>query len=485
MTDKAIAALVERLETVTKRLESVEARLGSGGGSSSGGASAGGSGGSSGNDDATTVVEFDTLVREHLSKYLEASKSIGGETAEIAALFNEATTQLRNVILGATAAKKPDQSGMMAFVKPLSDAMQAVVEYRNAHRGSKEWDHLSTVSEGVASFGWVCIEPTPGPFAMQTRAGAEFYSNKLLRLYKDKDETQMAWISGFTGFLKGMEEYIKNHHRTGLQFSGTGVAKAASGGAPAAKGPGGPPPPMPKAPLVSKDELAKAGGGAAAASGGGDRGGLFAQINQGGKITSGLKKVTKDMQTHKNKELRAGGVVKADAMKKNAPSKHRGIPTGTARGPVLDGNKWVCEYIVDGGTLDIEPDMKHSVYIYGCVNTVFNCKTKVNQVQMDSSKKVSFVGTDVLATVDVVNCNSCQVQVLGKSPTIAVEKTSGMNIFLSKDCLAVEIITAKSDSVNVAVPQADGDFAEFPIPEQFKSVIKDGKVVTSEVEHGD
>lgn len=453
-TDKAIAALVERLESVTKRLESIEGKIGAGGGGGGGGSAGGASAG--GDSDATSVVEFETLVREHISKFTAASAKLGGETAEIAPLFAGAVDALRNVLVGATAAKKPDAAGMAAFVKPLADAIQAVVEYRNAHRGSKEWDHLSTVSEGVAAFGWVCVEPTPGPFAVQvnglnkqqrcssfslstqTRAGSEFYSNKLLRLYKDKDETQMAWISSFNGFLKGMEGYIKDYH-VGWRvhpFACSPAPHALSAPACNSAAPAKPRRLLPlrrprvpvvrhrpcrksvsffcgvsgfcfvshvafvQGPLVSKEELSGKG---PASRGGGDRGGLFAELNQGGKITSGLKKVTRDMQTHKNKELRAGGVVKATAAKKVA--KHRGIPTGTPKGPVLEGNKWVLEFVVDGGTIDIEPDIKHSLYIYGCVNTVVNVKSKVNQVQMDSCKKVSFVGTDVLATVDVVNCN--------------------------------------------------------------------------------
>lgn len=63
----------------------------------------------------------------------------------------------------------------------------------------------------------------------------------------------MAWLNNFTGFLKDMEEYIKNNHRTGLSFTGQGEAKAgigssSGGGAAAAAPSGGPkaPPPMPK-----------------------------------------------------------------------------------------------------------------------------------------------------------------------------------------------------------------------------------------------
>lgn len=170
----------------------------------------------------------------------------------------------------------------------------------------------------------------------------------------------MTWLNTFTGFLKDMEEYIKNHHRTGLSFTGQAEAKAgmgSAGGAAAAAAPAGgkAPPPMPKGdtrraikrsmrlgcdshqrthtcagPLVDKATLeaaAKKDAAASASAGDGDvRNGLFSELNRGGDVTKGLKKVTKDMQTHKNAALRAGGVVKAAEVKEN--SKHRGIPSG-------------------------------------------------------------------------------------------------------------------------------------------------------------
>ncbi len=375
------------------------------------------------------------------------------------------------MLVGATVSKKPDATALSAFLKRLSDALAAVTDFRNSKRGSKEWDHLSTVSEGVTAFGWVAVEPTPGPFATQARGGAEFYSNKLLRLYKGKDDTQVAFVTHFVDFLKGLEEYIKNHHRTGLAFTGTGDASKAKPAAAAA--------------AAAPAAAAKKPAAAAAAAGGAPAGAnLFAALNKGGEVTSGLKKVTKDMQTHKNAALRAGSVVKAEE-KKAAGQVHRGIPQGTAKGPVLEGNKWVLEYVVDGGNLTIEPEMKHALYVYGCVNTVITIKGKINQVQIDSSKKVSLVMQDVLATVDVVNSQSVIMQVLGKSPTISVEKTSGAQIYLSPEGLNTEIITAKSDAVTVNLPKADGEFSEQPVPEQFKTTIVDGKLVTGQVDHSE
>ena len=44
-------------------------------------------------------------------------------------------------------------------------------------------------------------------------------------------------------------------------------------------------------------------------------------------------------------------------------------------------------------------------------------------------------------------------------PTISVDKTDGCQVFLSKDSLQCEFITAKSSEMNISVPKGDeGDF---------------------------
>lgn len=48
----------------------------------------------------------------------------------------------------------------------------------------------------------------------------------------------------------------------------------------------------------------------------------------------------------------------------------------------------------------------------------------------------------------------------------------------------VEIITSKTSSINISVPTGDeGDFRESALPEQIKSVFRNGKVVSEIVEH--
>lgn len=92
-----------------------------------------------------------------------------------------------------------------------------------------------------------------------------------------------------------------------------------------------------------------------------------------------------------------------------------------------------------------------------------------------------------VSTVDLVNCRSFGLQVFHVTPTIAVDKCDSGSIYLSKECLDVEILSAKSSSVNVLLPEDIGegetDFKELPVPEQFKTTVSNGKLVTTTVEH--
>ena len=44
---------------------------------------------------------------------------------------------------------------------------------------------------------------------------------------------------------------------------------------------------------------------------------------------------------------------------------------------------------------------------------------------------------------------------MGKVPTISIDKTDGCQMFLSKDSIGVEIITAKSSEMNVMIPNGE------------------------------
>jgi adenylyl cyclase-associated protein len=92
----------------------------------------------------------------------------------------------------------------------------------------------------------------------------------------------------------------------------------------------------------------------------------------------------------------------------------------------------------------------------------------------DSCKKCALVVENVVSSLDIVNCKSAQVQVMGKAPTAVVDKTDGLNLFLSSE-------------LNVSMPGKtdQDDFVERALPEQLKTTIDGatGALMTVVVEH--
>ncbi|CAH1961938.1 unnamed protein product [Acanthoscelides obtectus] len=268
-----------------------------------------------------------------------------------------------------------------------------------------------------------------------------------------------------------MDDY--QNHISSVQISfdmlcmGKGVAKGSIPPPP----PGCPPPPPP----VIDFNIGGAGDGAV------DRSALFAEINKGQDITKGLKKVTDDMQTHKNPTLRQGpapfkaATVKATSIVK--PTKVEKPASFTK-----DGKKWMIEYQKENHNLVVDnAEMNNVVYMYKCENSTITVKGKLNSVTLDSCKKTSIVFDSLVSSIEFINCQSVQMQVLGKVPTVSIDKTDGCQIYLNNDSLDVEIISSKSSEMNVMIPKGDGDYTEIPIAEQFKTRVTPNKTLTTEI----
>nr|GMC91038.1 cyclase-associated protein 1-like [Ipomoea batatas] len=111
---------------------------------------------------------------------------------------------------------------------------------------------------------------------------------------------------------------------------------------------------------------------------------------------------------------------------------------------------------------------------------------KVNNITLDKCSKMGVLFTDVVAAFELVNCKGIEVQCQGIAPTISVDNTSGVQLYLSKNSLEASITTAESTEINVSVPAKEGldyDWEEHALPQQFAHVYKDGQFETVPVTH--
>jgi len=466
--------LVARLEAATSKLEAL-AGVSQGGG--------GGAAPSSSDAGGEALGVYDDILNGPVKQFVEISQKIGGEIQQQSEIFHKAFKAQREFIAVVTRSKKPADNVVQELLKPTSDLISQAQDFREKHRAKKEaFNHLSAVSEGIPGLGWVMVAPKPGPYVVQMKEAAEFYTNRVL---KEGDDVNKSWARAFPVIFVELGNFVKKYHTTGLVWNPKGgEATAASGSAPApsAGGPppppsGGPPPPGPPPPVdLGKPEPARP-----------DPTQLFAALNKGSDITAGLKKVDKSQMTHKNPELRAGSVVPASAPKAEKESP-KAVAAADNKPPklALEGNKWVVEYQKNQNSLTLdEVETKQTVYLYKNTNTTVIIKGKVNQITLDSCKKTAIVVDNVISSVDIVNSNSCQIQITGRAPTISVDKTDGVQIYLSKEGLETEILSSKSSEMNILIPgaQADSDMVETPIPEQYKTIFQKGKWLTTIVEH--
>lgn len=57
----------------------------------------------------------------------------------------------------ATQCSQPNQSKQMELLKPTSDQITAIQDFREKNRASQYFNHLSAISESIPALGWVCV----------------------------------------------------------------------------------------------------------------------------------------------------------------------------------------------------------------------------------------------------------------------------------------------------------------------------------------
>lgn len=436
-----------------------------------------------------SVVAFDSLIDASVGRVLTAANKIGGQVLQGSQLLKDAFSAHREIVLVVSKCKQPDTTGLQKLLKPLGDALSKVSTLLDGRR-TDAYNNLKTISECTSALTWVAFTGKdsgisfPATHVEESWQSAEFYNNKVLVEHRNKDPNHVEWARAMKElFVPGLRDYVKKFHVTGPAWNPKGIDCAefstiSSGSAPPPASRAPPPPPPGALPPISSSS-----------SPGAARQGMnavFGEISKGEAVTTGLRKVTADMKT-KNRDDRTGAVP--------AGKSKGGIDGGAASASGKSGpskfelqmdRKWVIENQVGNKDLIINKcNAWQSVYVFGCKDSVIQIQGKVNNITIDKCHKTGVVFKDVVAALEIVNCTSVEAQCQGTAPSVAIDNTTGCQLYLSKSSLDASITTAKSSEINVLVPgqTEDADFIEHALAEQFVTVFKDGGFVTTPVSH--
>ncbi|KAK8198556.1 suppressor of rasval19 [Zalaria obscura] len=467
-----------------------------------------------------TIIDMDNMITGDLKKFVDAGEGLDKIIADQSQAVSRAFTAQRQFLLVSTKSKKPDMTSpdFSDLIKDLQKEMSTVNDIRESNRASQYKDHLAMVGEGMGALQWVVFEGKPADYVAEILGGVQLFGNRVLKEYKEKDPKHVAFVQSYYSLWKSLQGYIRTHYPTGLTWnnSPTGielgealkqVQQSSSSSVPPAPAPpaaaaGGPPPPPPPPPLPKFDNdgpPAPPPPGAKSAGGASDMGAVFDQLNRGEAVTSGLRKVDKSQMTHKNPSLRAGSEVPGLERSRSRGPETKPKPasmkaaSAAAAAPVkkegrkeLDGNKWIIENF-DGPSepIEIEVSLTQSVLITKCNKTTIRLIGKANAVSIDNSARCNLIIDSLVSSVDVIKAPNFALQVLGTLPTIMLDQVDGAAVYLSKDSLNTEVFTSKCSSVNVNLPplREEDDYKEVPLPEQIRTVVRDGQLVSEIVEH--
>ncbi|MCJ1232148.1 hypothetical protein MMC14_000097 [Varicellaria rhodocarpa] len=523
-----LTTLIKRLEAATSRLEDMASATIDPSASTNGAPATSATTANSGSSDKTIVPSkqiaeplppaidnFDSIITRDVTAFVNKSEDLGGVVAEQAASVLRAFASERKFLIITTRAKKPEiqSPSYMEILKDLQSTMGAVSDIREANRASPLFNHLSTVSEGIAMLGWITYDSKPFDYVTETLSSAQYHGNRVLREFKDKDHAHVEWVNSFYHIFKTLIIYIKQHYPTGVTWNNQdgidpleALRQVQSGHSPTTSPTTSTPAPPPPPPLPSFDNVPppppmSTNGTTSSAGGTSDMGAVFDQLSKGEAVTAGLRRVDPSLQTHKNPSLRTNSAVPP-----TQSDSQNSLSSGRAKSPLpgkrpkpesmrtkkpprkeLDGNKWIIENFDSPteGMIEIDAQISHSILITRCTKTAIRVINKANAISIDSSSQVSLVIDSLVSSVDVIKTPRFELQVLGTLPTIMLDQVDGASIYLSKESLGTEVFTSKCSAVNINIPgqTEDDDYREHPLPEQIKSVIKSGRVMSEIVEH--
>ncbi|KAJ6546527.1 adenylate cyclase associated N terminal-domain-containing protein [Mycena vulgaris] len=422
-----------------------------------------------------SVVAFDELVIDgKLKPFLQLTRSFAGQSVvEIVAILEKQFDGLRALLLLAGSCQQPDKEGLEKLLVPIQANIESITRCKDAGRKDRDWfQHITIVGDGGLCVAWI-VNPKPGPYIAEIRESVLYNGNRVMKEFKEKDQKHVEWVRSFIAILEAMRLYVVEHHTTGLAWNKRGITVAEYN---ARTGTGGAAP-------------------AAAASSGGGAAAVFAELNRGEEVTKGLRKVDKSEMTHKNPALRASSVVpsstgaarKTPPKKPIKPSKPSSLSGKKPAKFALEGKNWSIEYQENESSLTVDDcQLNQAVNIFGCKHSTILIKGKVNAVTLVNCVKTSVLVESVVSSISVTNSPSFALQITGSAPMIQLDSTDSGQIYLSKGSLGVEITTAKCSAINVSLPvegEEEGVFEEQAVPEMLKTVVKDGKLVTTVVEH--
>lgn len=169
------------------------------------------------------VKAYEDYVDDSVAGFADACDALGGLQTMGAAVMS-AFEGIRPVVSLASKSQKPEDD-LAAALTPLLQQTQDAVKQVRELRLDRQYDpHQKAVTEALACLSWVLMSPLPVPFVRETLGSAEYWTNRIRKEYRGKNEKQVEFCDALKKMINGLVAYIEEYHKTGLTFNPKGLS---------------------------------------------------------------------------------------------------------------------------------------------------------------------------------------------------------------------------------------------------------------------
>merc|ERR1719320_2207577 len=148
-------------------------------------------------DLSASVSSYDNILSGPLETFKTVSQTIGGDVATLGDLVGSSFDMQRHFLQTVSLSKQPKPDDLQKLLKPTSELIGEIQQFRESNRRSEMFNHLSAISESIPALGWVAVAPAPAPYVKEMKDAGQFYTNRVLKDWKEKDSNHATWVKAW------------------------------------------------------------------------------------------------------------------------------------------------------------------------------------------------------------------------------------------------------------------------------------------------
>lgn len=115
--------------------------------------------------------------------------------------------------------------------------------------------------------------------------------------------------------------------------------------------------------------------------------------------------------------------------------------------------------------------LNQAVQLLDCRNVSCKVAQKCKALLIENGHRVNVILESVVSSVEVINSTDCQIQVEGTAPTVSIEGSDGITLYVNENAArSMSLFTSKAAQVSIKVLDSSSELAaEITVPEQFKT----------------